>query len=83
VDRYFYSSNACVCNQELQDTADVEPLPEGDAYPSRKHSGYGWEKPRKRSGGCALGAKQPSSLWGALNSVKLFADFHAGGSRFC
>ena len=26
VGRYFYSSSACVYNQELQDTADVEPL---------------------------------------------------------
>ena len=44
VDRYFYSSSACVYNQELQDTADVEPLSEEDAYPALAEDGYGWEK---------------------------------------
>ncbi|WP_263834152.1 NAD-dependent epimerase/dehydratase family protein [Salinibacter sp.] len=44
VERYFYSSSACVYNQELQDTADVEPLAEEDAYPALAEDGYGWEK---------------------------------------
>ena len=44
VDRYFYSSSACVYNQELQDTSDVEPLSEEDAYPALAEDGYGWEK---------------------------------------
>ncbi|MCS3655578.1 nucleoside-diphosphate-sugar epimerase [Salinibacter ruber] len=44
VDRYFYSSSACVYNQELQDTAKVEPLFEEDAYPALAEDGYGWEK---------------------------------------
>ncbi|ABC43811.1 NAD-dependent epimerase/dehydratase family protein [Salinibacter ruber] len=44
IDRYFYSSSACVYNQELQDTADVEPLSEEDAYPALAEDGYGWEK---------------------------------------
>jgi nucleoside-diphosphate-sugar epimerase len=33
-----------VYNQELQDTADVEPLAEEDAYPALAEDGYGWEK---------------------------------------
>ncbi|MCS3705892.1 nucleoside-diphosphate-sugar epimerase [Salinibacter ruber] len=44
IDRYFYSSSACVYNQELQDTSDVEPLSEEDAYPALAEDGYGWEK---------------------------------------
>ena len=44
VDRYFYSSSACVYNQELQSTSDVEPLSEEDAYPALAEDGYGWEK---------------------------------------
>jgi nucleoside-diphosphate-sugar epimerase len=44
VDRYFYSSSACVYNQELQSSADVEPLSEEDAYPALAEDGYGWEK---------------------------------------
>ncbi|MCS3650102.1 nucleoside-diphosphate-sugar epimerase [Salinibacter ruber] len=44
IGRYFYSSSACVYNQELQSTADVEPLSEEDAYPALAEDGYGWEK---------------------------------------
>ena len=44
IDRYFYSSSACVYNQELQSTSDVEPLSEEDAYPALAEDGYGWEK---------------------------------------
>ncbi len=44
IGRYFYSSSACVYNQELQSTSDVEPLSEGDAYPALAEDGYGWEK---------------------------------------
>ena len=44
VGRYFYSSSACVYNQELQSTSDVEPLSEEDAYPALAEDGYGWEK---------------------------------------
>ncbi|MCS3697433.1 NAD-dependent epimerase/dehydratase family protein [Salinibacter ruber] len=44
VDRYFYASSACVYNQEKQDTPDVEPLAEEDAYPALPEDGYGWEK---------------------------------------
>nr|WP_279348594.1 NAD-dependent epimerase/dehydratase family protein [Salinibacter ruber] len=44
VGRYFYSSSACVYNAEKQDTPDVEPLSEEDAYPTLAEDGYGWEK---------------------------------------
>jgi nucleoside-diphosphate-sugar epimerase len=44
VERFFYSSSACVYNQEKQKSEDVVPLKESDAYPADAEDGYGWEK---------------------------------------
>ena len=44
VQRFFYSSSACVYNADKQTSADVEPLKEEDAYPAMPEDGYGWEK---------------------------------------
>jgi len=44
VQRYFYASSACVYAADKQDTRDVVPLREGDAYPAMPEDGYGWEK---------------------------------------
>jgi GDP-D-mannose 3', 5'-epimerase len=44
VERFFYSSSACVYNAEKQKDADVVPLREEDAYPAMPEDGYGWEK---------------------------------------
>jgi GDP-D-mannose 3', 5'-epimerase len=50
VERYFYSSSACVYNGELQHTSDdgdrfnPPALKESDAYPALAEDGYGWEK---------------------------------------
>lgn len=44
VQRYFYSSSACVYNGAKQDTPDVIALAEDDAYPADPEDGYGWEK---------------------------------------
>jgi len=44
VERFFYSSSACVYNGEKQTTPDVVPLKEEDAYPALPEDGYGWEK---------------------------------------
>ncbi len=44
VDRYFYSSSACVYNADKQKNEDVVPLKEADAYPAMAEDGYGWEK---------------------------------------
>ena len=44
VQRYFYSSSACVYNADKQRSADVVPLREEDAYPAMPEDGYGWEK---------------------------------------
>ncbi|MBX6361424.1 MAG: NAD-dependent epimerase/dehydratase family protein [Acidobacterium ailaaui] len=44
VERFFYSSSACVYNGEKQKTPDVVPLKEEDAYPALPEDGYGWEK---------------------------------------
>ncbi|MDP9118299.1 MAG: NAD-dependent epimerase/dehydratase family protein [Actinomycetota bacterium] len=44
VERYFYSSSACVYAAERQTSPDVVPLREQDAYPAMPEDGYGWEK---------------------------------------
>jgi GDP-D-mannose 3',5'-epimerase len=44
VERLFYSSSACVYAAGKQDTPEVEPLREADAYPAMPEDGYGWEK---------------------------------------
>ncbi|MBU3749087.1 MAG: NAD-dependent epimerase/dehydratase family protein [Mycobacterium sp.] len=44
VDRYFYSSSACVYAADKQVDADVTALKESDAYPAMPEDGYGWEK---------------------------------------
>lgn len=44
VERFFYSSSACVYNGEKQKDAEVVPLKEEDAYPALPEDGYGWEK---------------------------------------
>jgi nucleoside-diphosphate-sugar epimerase len=44
VERFFYSSSACVYAAEKQTMAAVSPLREEDAYPAMPEDGYGWEK---------------------------------------
>jgi nucleoside-diphosphate-sugar epimerase len=44
VERFFYSSSACVYNADKQKSEDVVPLKEEDAYPAMPEDGYGWEK---------------------------------------
>lgn len=44
VERFFYSSSACVYNGDKQKTPEVVPLKEEDAYPALPEDGYGWEK---------------------------------------
>jgi len=44
VDRFFYSSSACVYNADKQRNENVIPLKEEDAYPAMPEDGYGWEK---------------------------------------
>jgi GDP-D-mannose 3', 5'-epimerase len=44
VERFFYSSSACVYDTEKQKNADVIALKEEDAYPAMPEDGYGWEK---------------------------------------
>jgi GDP-D-mannose 3', 5'-epimerase len=44
VERFFYSSSACVYNAEKQTNPDVIALKEEDAYPAMPEDGYGWEK---------------------------------------
>jgi GDP-D-mannose 3',5'-epimerase len=44
VERYFFSSSACVYAAGRQLTPDLQPLRESDAYPAEPEDGYGWEK---------------------------------------
>ena len=44
VQRYYYSSSACVYAADKQTSADVTALREEDAYPAMPEDGYGWEK---------------------------------------
>jgi nucleoside-diphosphate-sugar epimerase len=44
VERYFYSSSACVYAAGKQTDPDVTALRESDAYPAMPEDGYGWEK---------------------------------------
>lgn len=44
VNRYLYTSSACVYPEYLQESADVKPLKEEDAYPAQPQDAYGWEK---------------------------------------
>jgi nucleoside-diphosphate-sugar epimerase len=42
--RFFFSSSACVYAADKQLTPDIQPLKESDAYPAEPEDGYGWEK---------------------------------------
>ena len=44
VQRFLFSSSACVYAQYKQKTPDLVPLKEEDAYPADPEPGYGWEK---------------------------------------
>jgi len=44
VSRYFYSSSACIYPTYRQESPEVTPLREEDAYPADPEEGYGWEK---------------------------------------
>ena len=44
VERYFYSSSACVYAADKQRDTNITALREEDAYPAEPEDGYGWEK---------------------------------------
>ena len=44
VERFFFSSSACVYAADRQTSPDVTALAEADAYPAMPEDGYGWEK---------------------------------------
>ena len=44
VERFFFSSSACVYAADKQTSPAVVPLREADAYPAMPEDGYGWEK---------------------------------------
>lgn len=44
VERYFYTSSACIYPEYKQTETNVTPLKETDAYPAMPQDAYGWEK---------------------------------------
>lgn len=44
VQRFLYTSSACIYPLHLQESEDVRPLKEEDAYPAFPQDAYGWEK---------------------------------------
>lgn len=44
MERFFYSSSACVYSALKQTSPDIPGLKEEDAYPAMPEDGYGWEK---------------------------------------
>jgi nucleoside-diphosphate-sugar epimerase len=44
VEKFFFSSSACVYASFHQNSLDISPLKETDAYPADPEDGYGWEK---------------------------------------
>ncbi len=44
VERFFFSSSACVYAADKQLDTDIPALKEADAYPAMPEDGYGWEK---------------------------------------
>ena len=44
IERFFYSSSACVYPDYRQDSNELDGLKEEDAYPAAPEEGYGWEK---------------------------------------
>jgi nucleoside-diphosphate-sugar epimerase len=44
VKKFLFTSSACVYPRYRQNTPDVSPLKEEDAYPADPEPGYGWEK---------------------------------------
>jgi len=44
VEKFFFSSSACVYASFHQNSLDIAPLKETDAYPADPEDGYGWEK---------------------------------------
>jgi len=44
IQRYLYTSSACIYPEYKQTTTDVTPLREEDAYPAQPQDAYGWEK---------------------------------------
>jgi GDP-D-mannose 3',5'-epimerase len=44
IEKYFFSSSACVYNSKKQNKTFIPGLKEEDAYPAEPEDGYGWEK---------------------------------------
>jgi len=68
VNRYFFSSSACVYNTLLQQDPNVRALKESDAYPAMAERGYGWEK--------LFGEMLCQEYWAERHMKTFIARFH-------
>lgn len=68
VNRYFFSSSACVYNTLLQQDPNVRGLRESDAYPAMAERGYGWEK--------LFGEMLCQEYWSERGMKTFIARFH-------
>ncbi len=68
VERYFFSSSACVYNTTLQQDPNVRALKESDAYPAMSERGYGWEK--------LFAEMLCTEYWAERHMKTFFARFH-------
>ncbi len=68
VERYFFSSSACVYNTSLQQDPNVRALKESDAYPAMAERGYGWEK--------LFAEMLCQEYWAERHMKTFFARFH-------
>lgn len=68
IQRYFFSSSACVYPEYKQTDTDIAPLKEEDAYPADPQDAYGWEK---------LLAEKACEYYGKENNISVrIARFH-------
>ena len=83
VERFFYSSSACVYNGEKQKDPRVIPLKEADAYPALPEDGYGWRN--SSASGCADTLKKTLECNAEWRAITTFMDRlepgPAGGKR--
>ena len=72
INRFLYSSSACVYAGYKQRDADVTPLKEEDAYPADPEPGYGWRSSMQRNSAGTTG-KTTNSRRGSCDSTMFTA----------
>lgn len=83
VQRFFFSSSACVYPEHLQNQPDVEGLKESDAYPAAPDSYYGWDKLYTEQLIEAYGLDYPETLFRVARFHNIYGPFgtYEGGKE--